>query len=132
MPESPTDARLRTAILAQLTPDEIRACVVYVASEPIAAGTTVALGRIAITLPWEGHLAFVDLDPMANWSHRCRYVGVRTGSSETVSEEAQLPPFGARKPGEPPLRWRVLYRAADVPAAVLAVPEDRQSNSTRN
>lgn len=120
---SPSDERLRAAVLAQLTPDEIRSCVVYLVSRPLVGGTMLTFARHTIEMPWDGFLAFVDLDPMANWTHRCRYVSIEPETGETRSVDAEYPPFGARAPGQSPMPWRVLYRAPDVPAAVLAVPE---------
>ena len=67
-------------------------------------------------------MAFVDLDPMANWSHRAQYVFVQRSSGETRTVDAHLPPF--RHGGEAPgYRWRVLYQAPSVPDALLAVPK---------
>ncbi len=119
---SPSDERLRALVLAQLTADEIRSCVVYLASPLIAGGTMLTFARLTLEVPWDGFLAFVDLDPMANWGHLCRYICIQAVTGETKTVNAQLPPFGPRKPDQPQLQWRVLYRAPDVPVAVLAAP----------
>ncbi|PWT86706.1 MAG: hypothetical protein C5B58_00975 [Acidobacteria bacterium] len=118
MPLSDND--VRAAALAQLTSDQLRSSIVYLASGMIAKGTRLAFPRVTIQMPWDGFLAFIDLDPMANWTHPSRYVCIQQDSGDTKTIEANLPPFGART--NPSLRWQELYRAPDVPAAVGAIP----------
>ena len=109
--------QLIAQILEQLTPTERQQGVVYVTAQPLAAGTELRLPRLAINVSAESLLAFVDREPMANWSHSCRYVLINCATDELRSFEAQLPPFGQAQAGP----WRVAYKAPSVPEAVLAV-----------
>jgi len=103
-----------------LTADETARCVAYALQMPVPGGTKLEFPRILIHVPWEAFLIFVDRDPMANWSHSCRYILINRESRETQSFEAVLPPFRA---GQDSLRWRAVYKAPNVPDAVLAVPQ---------
>jgi hypothetical protein len=114
---------LREAVLARCTAEEIRSCVVYVTSDPFSSGTTLRFPGLTLELPWDGFLAFVDLDPMANWGHACRYVLINPNTGEAKSIAAQFPPFGPERNSEPKYHWRLLYQAPGVPDAVLAVPK---------
>ena len=116
------DERVRAVVLRELNSDEVGSCVVYLAAETLPAGTTLMFPRATVEFPWAGRLAFVDLDPMANWAHACRYVCVEPDTGAIRSTDATLPPFVTGRPGKPHLEWRVLYKAPRVPAAVLAVP----------
>jgi len=119
----PSDEQLREAVFTRLSPDEARSSVVYLATTPVEGGTTFAFGRITVSVPWPAWLAFVDLDPWANWTHPCRYICVHLDTLVTHAVDADLPPFNRRQPGQPTVQWRVLYRAPAVPATLLAVSE---------
>ena len=93
---------------SMLTADERAKAVVYVAATPIAAGTQLKFPGISIDVPWDGYLAFIDRQPMANWGHAARYILVNRENSETQSYEARLPPFGQG----PELHWRVIDKPA--------------------
>jgi hypothetical protein len=122
---TPSDDRVRDAIFASLSVNQIESCVVYVATAPVAAGP-IAFGRITVRVPWAAWLAFVDLEPAANWTHACRYVCVSTESGDTHSLDADRPPFGPPSAASG-LTWKVLYRAPAVPAALLAIPDNPRS-----
>ena len=48
--------------------------------------------QLSLILPWDGFVAFVDLEPMANWGHACRYVLMHPETGESKAVNAQLPP----------------------------------------
>ena len=100
--------RLRTAVLARLTDREVESCVVYVSRERITRGTTLSFPRLTFTCSTDGYLAFVDLDPMANWGHACCYICVDADTGDASRVDAQLPPFGPTAARE--WTWEVLYR----------------------
>jgi hypothetical protein len=110
-----TDDELIAILVAQLDEREREAGVAYRALEPVSAGEDLELPRLELAAPWSALLAFVDREPMANWSHRCRYVLIAHETGEVVSVEAQLPPFGAGT-GR---RWVVAHKGASVPDSVL-------------
>jgi hypothetical protein len=125
LPMPLSDDDLRAAVLAHVTSEQRHACVVYVASGVIARGSTFTFPGVTIELPWTGFLAFIDLDPMANWTHPCRYVCIDAETAETKTIDAMLPPFGSRH--EPSVHWRELYRAPDVPDTVAVVAPGARS-----
>jgi hypothetical protein len=104
------------AILEQLTTEERNSGVLYVATEAIRAGTRLEFPKTKIEVKWDALLAFVDRDPMANWSHSCRYLLLNLETHAVESFEATLPPFSNKS-----LNWRVAYKAPSVPDALLAV-----------
>jgi hypothetical protein len=109
--------QLVAILLGALTPKELEGAAVYAADQPVAAGATLRFARTTITAPWEAFLGFVDRDPLANWGHSSRYVIISRQTGETQSIEAQTPPFG-----EEGVIWRVVYKAASVPEAILVQP----------
>jgi hypothetical protein len=100
-----------------LTPEERDACAVYAADQPVASGATLRFAQTTFTAPWDAVLAFVDRDPMANWGHSCRYILIHPETGEVQSVEARTPPFV-----EKGFTWRVVYKSASIPEAVLAHP----------
>ena len=114
-----SDERLRAALTTQLTRKELDSCVIYVADGPLASGTRLVFPQLSLVLPWDGFVAFVDLEPMANWGHACRYVLMHPETGESKAVNAQLPPFSNRQ-----YRWRVFYQAPSVADAILAVPKN--------
>lgn len=114
-----TSDALLSSILKELTALERAGGVAYVADDPIAAGTTLSLPGIQVDVRQQSALAFVDPDPLANWAHPCRYLLIATADGGVTSFGAQLPPFGPQSG----IRWRVAYKAASVPDAVLVVRE---------
>ncbi len=115
------DERLREAVHARCTTDEWQSCVVYVAGVPCVRGASLRFPGLTLECPWDGYLAFVDLDPTANWGHRCRYVCLSEDAADATSVDAQFPPFSATRDHHVPYDWRVLYRAPGVPDAAVAV-----------
>ena len=115
--------RLRTTVLAHLTDRETQSCVVYLATARVARGEQLSLPRLTFACPWDGYLAFVDLDPMANWGHACCYICIEPETGEAYRIDAQFPPFGPPKADRPTRQWQVIHRAPGVPEAVLTSPE---------
>jgi hypothetical protein len=108
-----------TSVLkSQLTPGERAACLAYAVDHPLAKGQRLDLPGLALEVPWEAFLAFVDRDPLANWGHPARYLLVSRGNDEPRSFETRLPPFG----GGSALSWRMVYQAPSVPDAAVAIP----------
>jgi hypothetical protein len=112
-----TDDELIAVLVNQLDEHERAESVVYYSTAPIAGGEIMDVPRVELTAPWDAFVAFVDQDPMANWSHSCRYVLIGRDTGEVMSIQAQLPPFASRS-SRP---WRVAYKAAAIPDAVLMI-----------
>lgn len=60
-------------------------------------------------------IGFVDLEPRANWGHRCRYVFVNPGNGALREQEARFPPFR----NEPPPSLRLVWKGEEAPAWTL-------------
>jgi len=103
--------------LANLTPGEINQSVAYVATQ-VVTGKSLKFPRISIIVPWHGFIAFVDRDPLANWSHSCRYILLNNETAEIRSFEAKFPPFHNDQ-----MRWRVIFKAPSIPAEVVAIKD---------
>jgi hypothetical protein len=115
---SPTSNKnnITSKIMSNLNSDEITSCVAYASENSIAAGTVLKFPRISIDVPCNAFIAFVDRDPMANWSHSCRYILLSYDTSEVRSFEAQFPPFQSERQ----IHWRLVYKAPSVPDAAVA------------
>lgn len=107
-----------TRLLAELTDAERTAGVLYRFLSTVEAGTTLTFAHITIPVPWQATLAFVDQEPMANWGHACRYLLINPRTGQSTSIPARFPPFTPDTRN----RWRAVYRAPNLPDAVLAAP----------
>ncbi len=107
------------ALIAQLTDDELRRGVAYVAERRLPAGTKIQFPGTRIEVQTDSFLGFIDREPSANWGHSARYVIVNQESGEISSLEARLPPFRS----EEDLRWRMAYQAPSVPDTAVEHPQ---------
>ena len=87
----PTRSSLVEVIKSAVTEKELRESVVYI-MQGIKAGETVKINRKMITVEAPGILFFVDLEPKANWSHKCRYLLINTDGVLQLKEDGQYPP----------------------------------------
>ena len=106
------------ALRRLLTDAELAQAVVYVAAGELPAGAHVQLPRVDLDIPWPAYLAFVDREPLANWSHSARYLVFNPGTGASLSHEARFPPFGPDRRE----RWLLAYRAPSVPDAAIHDP----------
>ena len=91
--------------------------IVYVSHETVHAGMQIHLGDALVEVPWEARVVFVDLEPKANWGHRCAYIILQLGDDGGfIRKDAQMPPF--LKPGGMP--FRLLWKGAEVPEWTVA------------
>jgi hypothetical protein len=102
---------------SELTQGEREKGVAYAVNQPFAKGQQLDFPGVTMHMPWEGFLAFVDRDPMANWGHPARYLLI-SYAGEIQSFETRLPPF---HPGGN-LIWHVVYKAPSVPDSGVAGP----------
>jgi hypothetical protein len=77
----------------ELSADERDRSVVYVDELVLPAGATVEVDGRTVELRRPSVVAFVDLEPEANWGHRCRYLVVDAETGEVDSLDAHMPPF---------------------------------------
>ncbi len=110
------DDLLLDLLKRKLSAGELDHGVVYLSLSDVSGGSKLEFPQISISVPWDARLAFVDREPLANYSHSCRYLLIKVGDEETLSFEARFPPF---RQGDERL-WRVVYKASGVPDSVLA------------
>jgi hypothetical protein len=98
----------------------LESAIVYLDQSLRRVGERVAVGDVLIALPWDGYVAFVDLEPSANWGHACLYLAVRDGDDDVVAQAAQMPPF--LKCGTS--AFRLLHRGSLAPEWAVATDPD--------
>jgi hypothetical protein len=91
MPVSSPDHAARIALDA-LSAEERRTAVLYLDDALVPAGT-LRLGRTEIMLDRPARIAFVDLEPGANWGHPCRYLVIDAEGGALRSIPETMPPF---------------------------------------
>jgi hypothetical protein len=113
MPLSLPDIARRA--VESLTPEERRTAAVYLDTTRHAAGDAVRAGPGSFTVPRDGYVAFVDLEPRANWSHRARFQFIDAQRGDVMNTDARFPPFSAGSPGP----YRLVHHPPDVPPWTL-------------
>jgi hypothetical protein len=86
----PSRDELLKLVAREVSADKLRDAVVYVYRKLLRPGDTHYLGRINITVSSTSALLFIDLIPMANWSHDCLYI--LFNGNETSTIPASFPP----------------------------------------
>ena len=104
-------------VLASLSTEEIGSSVVYLDAQLLPAESPITIDRTQRHMPWPGMIAFVDLDPEANWGHDCRYLLVNQETGELRSIDARFPPFL----GGASATLKLIWKGEAVPSWVLAV-----------
>jgi hypothetical protein len=102
--------------LANLSAEERESSAVYLDQQILPAGAVTAIERKEVRMPWPAVIAFIDLQPEANWAHDCRYLLVNAETGELRSIGARFPPFlsGASD------TLKVIWKGDAVPRSALA------------
>lgn len=100
--------------------DQLAYCIVYLDRNPWHAGERKHLGDVLIDVPWNANIAFVDLEPKANWGHKCSYLAIRQDADDIIQVAAQMPPF--LKPEIS--TFRLLWRGPHAPEWAVATGPD--------
>lgn len=79
-------------VLNTLTETERQQSVVYFDTNVYEPGATVRLNRQVHVITQPTILAFIDLQPSANWGHPCRYVLLHPEHDGVESIDASFPP----------------------------------------
>src|SRR3989442_549592 len=80
-------------VLDKLSNEERKSSVAYLDEQVLPPGTLIKVDNEKIRAPWPAVVAFIDLEPTANWAHKCRYLLVNVETGEIYSYNAQFPPF---------------------------------------
>ena len=89
-----------------LDADRLERAIVYLDRNLKRAAERVSVGDVVIHVPWDGHIAFVDLIPKANWGHACCYLAIRLDGDEIIEFAAHMPPFLKAETSTFHLLWR--------------------------
>ncbi|MBS0423727.1 MAG: hypothetical protein JSR71_04705 [Proteobacteria bacterium] len=111
-----SDRSIFERVRAVLGDEILLSAIVYVSHETVRAGTKIQFGDALMDVPWDAWIVFADLEPQANWGHRCVYLILQCEGNEFVQESAQMPPF--LKPGGMP--FRLLWKGSEVPDWAVA------------
>jgi hypothetical protein len=86
---------IASKVVASLTEEELHGSAVYLDPRPLGKGATFSIRGSAMAVAKPSIMAFIDMQPAANWGHPCRYllIGIEDGSIASV--DAQFPPTGA-------------------------------------
>jgi hypothetical protein len=104
--------------LGSLPPEVVQAGNVYLDRRFFRAGDHVPVGRETTIAPEPSILMFVDLEPGANWGHRCKYLLVGADNGEVRAIEGRFPPDREH--------LRLLHRAEGAEDWTLLTREDAE------
>lgn len=110
-------SEISNQVLNTLSPSERQSSVVYLDKRILPPHSTLEIDRRPVQVPSKVVVAFVDLDPTANWAHDCRYLLVDPETGRVKSVDARFPPFlrGA------PETLQVIWKGNDVPNWTVAL-----------
>jgi hypothetical protein len=99
-----------STILGSIEPHELSHCIVYLCLSIIPEGR-ISFPRISIEVSRASYLAFIDLDPLANWGHPTRYLLVEKETGKRKVIDAEFPPLGSNNK----MKWDLLYKSQSIP-----------------
>lgn len=85
-------------IYRTLSPGQIETSLVYWDKQIIEKGKKIRIGPQEISMPFDGMMIFVDLNPRFNWAHPCLYLLVNVENLHTDVIEASFPPYSGELP----------------------------------
>jgi len=91
-------------ILKHVPPEHISTCVARGDTRLHAARTPVRVGSETLSMPFRGHLIFIDLTPEEKWEHPCLYLFINHNGHDVRPVRAELPPYD----GEPPEEYVII------------------------
>lgn len=99
----------------ELSAEELQQAVVYIIPS-IKKGEEVAVNRKRMEAPVSSVMLFIDLEPKANWSHRCKYIWLSTDGEIIESEHGQFPPDDKN--------LKLLYKSDDIESWMLLTEDN--------
>jgi hypothetical protein len=100
------EQRILNKLRESLGSDRLQSAIAYLDHQPKRAGDCLSVADVNIRLPWDGHVAFVDLEPQANWGHACAYFAIRLDGEDVMELPARMPPFMKAGESNFSLLWR--------------------------
>ena len=83
---------IASRVVASLPAEELRRVAVYLDPQPLDQGATLSIRGSLIPVAAPSVVAFIDLQPSANWAHPCRYLLINVDDCSISSIDAQFPP----------------------------------------
>lgn len=80
-------------LLEAISEEDRESSIVYLDEQVFPPGAPIGFYENKFEMPWGGYVGFMDLDPMADWGHECRYLLIRVETGEVETVEARFPPF---------------------------------------
>ncbi len=75
----------------------------YFKTTPVPGRSEVAIWTGKLVSPdFDSWVYFIDENPYANWSHKCRYVFISTGNGKVIERSAIYPPANLEK-------WKMIF-----------------------
>jgi hypothetical protein len=112
--------RILDLVRSSLGADRLADAIIYLDGNPVRAGQRVQVGDALIEAPWDAQIAFVDLEPKANWGHGCCYLAIRQDGDEVIQVAAHMPPFLKAEKST----FRLLWRGPLAPEWAVATDPD--------
>ena len=85
--------KLAHEAIASLSDREREVSIAYIEKHVIPAGELINLPGINKSFNESVVVAFIDLEPMLNWTHRARYLIISVKGSILLKADADCPPF---------------------------------------
>lgn len=85
--------KLATEVVSSLSPAEREASIVYLEQRVISPEEDLSWAEITRNIDKPVVIAFVDLEPALNWTHRARYVVLDTQGTVQQTIDVDRPPF---------------------------------------
>jgi hypothetical protein len=87
------DQRILEKVRDTIGADQLANSIVYLDRNSWQAGERKQVGGVLMDVPWDANIVFVDLEPKANWGHKCCYLAIRQDADDIIQVAAQMPPF---------------------------------------
>lgn len=105
--------KLQAEVIASLSPGEREDAIAYIEQRVVPAGEDLSWAGMAHGFDEPVVIAFIDLEPALNWTHRARYIVLGAGGGILRIVEADRPPF--LKGGASPY-LRLIHRGSRAPS----------------
>jgi len=100
------EERILKKVCDRLSAERIDSSIVYLDRNLKRVSQSLHVGDVVIEMPWDGYIAFVDLEPGVNWGHLCFYLAIPLDDNEVIEYAAQMPPFLKTETSSFHLLWR--------------------------
>lgn len=109
-------------VIASLSPNEREASIVYIEQRVISVGEILPWPELQQSFDEPVVIAFADLEPALNWTHRGRYIILRAGGGIREKVDVDCPPFLT----EVSPHLRLIYRGTQAPAWAVVTSTTEQ------